>query len=104
MHQDVDVLPVEDERVVLDEAFEFEVPCEIPSFTQDAACYGDVRPAEWIAFRSIICSCGIIVRLVCDPCRVKYQTLMAHHAHLSCPHCGDETNGFDRFEPLKGSS
>lgn len=102
MHQDVEVLPVEDERVVLDEAFEFEIPCEVPSL--DAGWDCGSRPAEWIAYRSVICSCGIIVRLVCDQCRVQYQMMMAHHAHITCARCDEETHGFDRFEPLKGSS
>lgn len=93
MHQ-----PVEDERVVLDEAFEFEIPCEIPTLDVGWDC--GPAAAEWIAFRSVICSCGILVRLVCDPCRVRYQAMMAAYAHISCARCGEETNGFDRFEPL----
>ena len=103
MHQDVDTRPREDEITVLDEAFEFEIPCEIPSLDRHtAACVDGV--AEWIAYRSIICSCGVVVRLVCTACKEKYQMLMAHHAHLACFRCNEETKGFDRFEPLKGSS
>lgn len=102
MHQNVDVLPVEDERVVLDEAFEFEIPCEVPTLEAGWDCGGN--SAEWIAFRSVVCPCGVLVRLVCNPCRVKYQTLMAHHAYLVCVGCGIETHGFDRFEPIKGNS
>lgn len=98
----VDVLPVEDERVVLDEAFEFEIPCEIPSFQEDWNC--GPAPAEWIAYRSIICDCGLIVRLVCDGCRVRYQMMMAQNAFLYCGRCNMETHGFDRFEPLRSSS
>jgi hypothetical protein len=103
MHQDVEVLPREDEAIVLDEAFEFEIPCEIPTLNKiDWDC--GAPPAEWIAYRSVVCSCGIVVRLVCNQCRVKYQMLMAHHAYLECSRCGDETKGFDRFEPLRGGS
>src|SRR5687768_14243407 len=103
MHQDVEVLPREDEAIVLDEAFEFEIPCEIPGLGTDMAaepCKAHTLPAEWIAYRSIVCSCGIIVRLVCTPCKEKYQELMAHHAHLVCFRCDEETEGFNRFEPL----
>lgn len=101
MHQDVDVLPVEDELTFIAEDFAFEIPCEIPAVAPEtAACVDGV--AEWIAYRSIVCTCGIIVRLVCTACKDKYQILMAHHAYLECHACGDETKGFDRFEPLSG--
>lgn len=100
MHQPVDVVP--DELTIIDEAYEFEIPCEIPSL--DAGWNCGARPAEWIAYRSIVCSCGVIVRLCCNVCRVKYQEMMAAHAYISCARCNDETHGFDRFEPLKVQS
>ena len=83
---------------------DFEIPCEVPGFApEEAACDGTV-PAYWIGYRSVICECGIIVRLVCNPCKVKYQYLMRDQAHIYCAGCEMETKGFDRFEPLRQAS
>lgn len=94
--------PVEIEFTDLSEFEEPTVPCDVPRIGCIWAC--DYNPAEWIAYRTVICQCGIIVRLVCTDCKVKYQELMAQFAHLSCPVCGDSTEGFNRFEPLKQKS
>jgi hypothetical protein len=96
------VLPEQDERVNLELFEEFTIPCEVPSFADWDHCGGN--PAEWIAYRSVVCDCGIIVRLVCTDCKLDYQWLMAQHAHLYCGKCGADTNGFDRFEPLTRAS
>lgn len=94
------VMAPEELEVVSLEGFEdIEIPCEIPSFNQEVGCDGP-NPAEWVAYRTIPCSCGIFVRLVCTDCKVRYQNMMAHNAALYCPRCGDETKGFNRFEPL----
>lgn len=96
--------PVEIEVTDLSEFDEPTIPCEIPQILgpEERAC--DYNPAEWIAFRSVICQCGIIVRLVCTDCKVMYQEMMAGNTYFSCPTCHDETKGFDRFEPLKQKS
>lgn len=93
--------PEQDEVTDLSEFEEFEIPCEIPRVA-DRHCGGN--PAEWIAYRTVICRCGIIVRLVCTACKVDYQQLMANHGYIYCPTCLDETKGFNRFEPLKQKS
>lgn len=95
-------LPEQDEIVGLSSFEEFEIPCEVPSFTDDHKCQGD--PAEWVAFRRVICPCGIIVRIVCNVCKEDYQRMMAQFAYIQCPRCETETGGFSRFERLvKGS-
>lgn len=95
------MLPEIEDVTNLSEFEEPDIPCEIPSIRSDWQC--GPAPAEWIAYRSIICSCGIVVRLVCDGCKNKYQYLMARHAYLTCATCGIETKGFDRFERLEKS-
>lgn len=94
--------PVEIEFTDLSEFEEPTIPCEIPAIAPESSCDGN--PAEWIAYRSVVCSCGVIVRLVCTDCKARYQSLMAAQAYIYCGRCEDETFGFDRFEPLKQGS
>lgn len=89
MHQ-----TVEDERVLLDEGFEFEIPCDGPRAWPEAL--GDCdRAAEWVALKP----CGHH-RLFCDPCRGFYIVMMGHHASFSCTICGARHDGFTGFERI----
>lgn len=96
--------PVEIEFTDLSEFKEPIIPCEVPSIVAADEWSCDYNPAEWIAYRSVLCPCGIIVRLVCTDCKGHYQRMMAMHAHIYCATCDTETKGFDRFEPLKQTS
>lgn len=79
----VDVLPVEDERVVLDEAFEFEIPCDGPRIWPERfPDHSD--PAKWIGFKT----CGHN-RLLCGQCKEVYLNLLAFDPAFSCAECGD---------------
>jgi hypothetical protein len=98
------ILPEQDGACDLDLFGEFEIVCDVPGIVSVGEPHCDYNPAEWIAYRTVVCQCGIIVRLVCTQCKEMYQWAMARHAHLSCPGCGDETKGFDRFEPIKKAS
>lgn len=94
MHQDVDVLPREDERVVLEEDFNFELPCDghriwperIPEHAE---------PAKWVGLKS----CGHH-RLFCSGCKELYLNLIAHGPFFSCAECGATGQTFLGFEPI----
>jgi hypothetical protein len=92
MHQDVDVLPVEDERVVLEEGFEFEIPCEGPIIWPERIGEHDA-PAKWIGLKT----CGHH-RLFCQQCKDGYLDLMAEDPIFTCRECGDKGRTFIGFE------
>ena len=93
MHQNVDVLPVEDERVVLDEAFEFDIPCEGPQAYPEVLGHCD-RAAKWIGLKL----CGHH-RLFCGDCKDFYLNLMsAYDGTFRCNACDDYGSRFLGFE------
>ena len=92
MHQNVDVLPVEDERVVLDEAFDFPLPCDGPRVWSEYLGEHDT-PATWIGLKT----CGHH-RLFCGDCKEKYLMLIAHEPYFTCAECGETGQNFIGFE------
>lgn len=92
MHQDVEVLPVEDERVVLDEAFNFDIPCEGPQ--ADPNKLGDCTAvAKWIGLKP----CGHH-RLLCGDCKEYFLNRIALFVHFTCGVCGQGEATFYGFE------
>lgn len=87
MHQ-----PVEDERVVLDEAFEFEIPCEGPQAWPEVLGSCD-QPAKWIGLKK----CGHH-RLFCGDCKEFYLDRMALNTAFHCGVCGETDTVFYGFE------
>lgn len=81
MHQSVDVLPVEDERFVLDEDFNFDIPCEGPRSWPEALgnC---TSAAKWIGLKD----CGHH-RLFCGECKEFYLDRMAVTPLFKCVVC-----------------
>jgi len=80
MHQDVGLL--EDERVVLDEDFGFDLPCDGPRiWPEKIKDHSD--PARWIGLKR----CGHH-RLLCSECKEMYLNLIAHTPAFHCPQCG----------------
>lgn len=92
MHQDVEVLPVEDEAIVLDEAFEFEIPCEGHIIWPEKISSHD-EPARWIGLKK----CGHH-RLFCGECKEFYLNMMAHDPVFTCRECRDKDSKFLGFE------
>jgi hypothetical protein len=92
MHQTV---TVEDERVVLDDAFEFEIPCDGPQVWPERIPDHSV-PAKWIGLKG----CGHH-RLLCEDCKELYLDLMADRGGVffchQCQTIKAETN-FIGFE------
>lgn len=87
MHQ-----TIEDERVVLDEAFNFEIPCEGPQAWPEALGHCD-QPARWIGLKK----CGHH-RLFCDDCKEFYIARMEQFSHFTCGVCGEGGSMFIGFE------
>lgn len=92
MHQDVEVLPREDEAIVLDEAFEFEIPCDGPRVWPEFLGEHDT-PAKWIGLKT----CGHH-RLFCSECKERYLDLIAEEPFFTCRECGDKGQNFLGFE------
>lgn len=82
MH-DVDTRPVEDERIVLDEQFEIELPCDGPRIWPERIRPHNT-PAKWIGLKT----CGHH-RLLCGDCKEFYLNLLARSAGFGCAECGD---------------
>lgn len=92
MHQSVDVLPVEDERFVLDEDFSFEIPCEGPQADPVKLAHCDAA-AKWIGLKS----CGHH-RLLCGDCKEFFLNRMAQGTHFICGVCWEGGALFYGFE------
>lgn len=88
MHQDVEV----DERVVLEEGFEFELPCDGPRIWPERI-HEHSDPAKWIGLKT----CGHH-RLFCQMCKDGYFELMTMDPIFTCAECGDKGRSFIGFE------
>lgn len=98
------IAPEHVESTELFESFEFEIICDIAEKRQVSpewpACKGDA--ARWVAWRPNCCPDSPRYRLICDRCKSIYQAWAAKQAFIYCGYCGNETQGFVSFTPLKG--